>query len=88
MEKRLIKMYRDGRVWIPIDIRKRFIGCSFDIREEDGKIVMHISEGSNRIYACSGKVRIPADIRKHFRDCYFDIYIENGKIVLDPVKEW
>jgi len=88
MIKRLVKMYKDGRIWIPAYIREHFVGCSFSIKEEDGKIVMYISEGNNRIYACSGRVRIPYNIRKQFKDCYFDIYVENGKIVLDPVKEW
>jgi bifunctional DNA-binding transcriptional regulator/antitoxin component of YhaV-PrlF toxin-antitoxin module len=85
---RLVKLYKDGRVWIPVDIRRRFRGYKFGIRVENGKIVLDPFEGEERVFISDGTVYIPSHIRKQFKDCYFDIYIENGKIVLDPVKEW
>jgi bifunctional DNA-binding transcriptional regulator/antitoxin component of YhaV-PrlF toxin-antitoxin module len=86
--KKLVRMYKSGKIWIPIEIRKRFKGYRFGIKVEDGKIVFDPFEGRNRVFISDGEVYIPASIRKQFKDCYFDIYIENGKIVLDPVKEW
>jgi len=89
MERRkLRRIYKDGRVWIPVEIRKRFRGYKFGIKVENGKIVFDPFEGENRVFISDGTVYIPAHIRKQFKDCYFDIYVENGKIVLDPVKEW
>ena len=85
---RLVKLYKDGRVWIPADIRRRFRGYRFGIRVENGKIVFDPFEGEERVFISDGTVYIPSHIRKQFKDCYFDIYIENGRIVLDPVKEW
>jgi hypothetical protein len=86
--KKLRKIYKDGRVWIPAEIRRRFRGYKFGIKVENGKIVFDPFEGENRVFISDGTVYIPAHIRKQFKDCYFDIYIENGRIVLDPVKEW
>jgi bifunctional DNA-binding transcriptional regulator/antitoxin component of YhaV-PrlF toxin-antitoxin module len=88
MEKKLRRIYKDGRIWIPIEIRKRFRGYKFGIRVENGKIVFDPFEGEKRVFISDGAVYIPASIRKQFKNCYFDIYIENGRIVLDPVKEW
>jgi len=85
---RIVKLYKDGRVWIPVDIRRRFRGYKFGIRVENGKIVFDPFEGEERVFISDGTVYIPSHIRKQFKDCYFDIYIENGRIVLDPVKEW
>ncbi|MCS7366609.1 MAG: hypothetical protein NDF52_01880 [archaeon YNP-WB-062] len=88
MEKKLRRIYKDGRIWIPIEIRKRFRGYRFGIKMENGKIVFDPFEGEKRVFISDGAVYIPASIRKQFKNCYFDIYIENGRIVLDPVKEW
>jgi bifunctional DNA-binding transcriptional regulator/antitoxin component of YhaV-PrlF toxin-antitoxin module len=89
MERRkLRRIYKDGRVWIPIEIRKRFKGYRFGIKVENGKIVFDPFEGEKRVFISDGTVYIPASIRRQFKNCYFDIYVENGRIVLDPVKEW
>ena len=39
-EIKLRRIYRDGKVYIPSSIRKHFKGCLFDVRIEDGKIVL------------------------------------------------
>jgi bifunctional DNA-binding transcriptional regulator/antitoxin component of YhaV-PrlF toxin-antitoxin module len=83
----LVKLYKDGRVWIPVDIRKRFRGYRFGIRVENGKIVFDPFEGENRVFISDGTVYIPSHIRKQFRDCYFSICVENGRIVLEPVRD-
>jgi bifunctional DNA-binding transcriptional regulator/antitoxin component of YhaV-PrlF toxin-antitoxin module len=87
MERRLRRIYKDGRVWIPVEIRRRFRGYKFGIKIENGKIVFDPFEGEKRVFISDGAVYIPANIRKQFKNCYFDIYVENGRIVLDPVKE-
>ena len=83
---RLVKLYKDGRVWIPVDIRRRFRGYKFGIRVENGKIVFDPFEGEERVFISDGTVYIPSHIRKQFKDCYFSICVENGRIVLEPVR--
>ena len=83
---RIVKLYKDGRVWIPVDIRRRFRGYKFGIRVENGKIVFDPFEGEERVFISDGTVYIPSHIRKQFKDCYFSICVENGRIVLEPVR--
>jgi bifunctional DNA-binding transcriptional regulator/antitoxin component of YhaV-PrlF toxin-antitoxin module len=39
-EIKLRKIYRDGKIYIPSSIRKHFRGCLFDVRIENGKIIL------------------------------------------------
>ena len=86
MGNRLVKLYKDGRVWIPVEIRKRYRGYKFGIKVEDGRIVFDPFEGENRVFISDGTVYIPAKIREQFKNCYFSIHVENGRIVLEPVR--
>jgi len=82
----LRKMYDNGTVCIPPDIRKKFCFYRFDIYVSNGKIVLEPSE--------HGRVRfreyvfvIPAEIRMQFNAKLFKMYVEDGKIILEPVED-